>query len=202
MPTEAQLRKLFPRISPAMVVEILGAVDHFDAADLRLNVSRMAMFFAQFGHETRDFQDFEEDLSYRAERLRAVWPSRFPTAESAAPYARDPEALANKVYGGRMGNIHTGDGWRYRGRAGGLTGRDAYRTVGKLVGYDYEAHPELVSKPFHVIVSACGIWRWKKLNPTADRNDVAGNTRLLNGGTIGLDDRRQRFGLATVILRG
>lgn len=201
MPTEGQLLKLFPRADRAVVREILGGVDHFRLAKI-VSVSRMAMFLAQFGHETGGLRRLTEDLDYSAERLTEVWPARYPTVADAMPYAHNPVALANKTYGGRMGNVRPTDGWIYRGRGPGVTGREAYREVGKRVDQAFEGHPDLVATPYGAFVAAIGVWIWKDMNPTADREDVTGNTRKLNGGLIGLTDRRALFGLAKVILNG
>ena len=77
-----------------------------------------------------------------------MWPRQFPTLEEAAPYVHQPEKLANKVYGGRMGNREPDDGWRYRGRGlVQLTGRDEYRRYGRLIGVDLEAVPDLIMDP-------------------------------------------------------
>lgn len=201
MPTEEQLLKLFPNARRDVVREITGGVDWFGLADIT-TVPRMAMFLAQFGHETRNLRGLTENLNYSAERMMEVWPGRFPTLLSAKLYANKPEALANVVYGGRMGNNRPGDGWTYRGRGPGVTGRDAYREVGKLTDQPFEGHPDLVAGPYGAFVAAIGVWIWKGLNATADHQDVAGNTRILNGGLIGLADRRTLFALAVVLLRG
>ena len=87
-------------------------------------------------------------MNYSAERLCQVWPTRFPALADARPYARNPEALANCVYGGRMGNTAPGDGWRYRARTPiGLTGKDNYGHVGVLMGQDLVNSPELLEQP-------------------------------------------------------
>lgn len=201
MPTRGALAKLFPRALPAVIDEILDGQEHFLKAQIT-TLDRMAMFLTQFGHETGGLRDLTENLSYSAERLMEVWPGRFPTLQKANVYARNPEALANYAYGGRMGNIQPNDGWVYRGRGAGLTGRDAYRIVGGLVGLPLEREPDLAATPRGAFVSACGIWAWKTCNITADRADVPANTRRWNGGGIGLVQRREIFGLARVILRG
>lgn len=99
-----------------------------------LSDEQRARFLANVGHETGGLSVFEENLNYSAERLRVVWPKRFPTLASTAGYARNPVALANKVYAYRMGNgdEKSGDGWRYRG-AGmlQLTGRNNHADCGK-----------------------------------------------------------------------
>jgi putative chitinase len=210
MPTETQLLKLFPSARRDVVREILGGIDYFRLADIT-TVPRMAMFLAQFGHETRNLRSLTEDLNYSAARMAEVWPHRYavvPDAEVKTPnalaltLAHNPEAFANATYGKRMGNTKPSDGWTYRGRGFGLTGRDGYREAGKRVDQPFEGHPDLVATPYGAFLSGIGVWIWKGLNGTADRQDVTGNTRILNGGLIGLNDRRMLFGLAVVLLRG
>ena len=107
---------------------VMSALTWSDARDL-------PNFLAQVLHESGMLQRLEEGLSYSAERLTQVWPRRFPTLSSAMPYARNPRALANRVYGGRIGNSAPDEGWRYRGR--GLiqiTGRDNYALAEQLTG--------------------------------------------------------------------
>lgn len=84
-------------------------------------------------HETGGkMQPIEENLNYTsAARIRQVWPSRFASVAAAQPFVRNPQALANKVYGGRMGNTGANDGWLYRGRGlVQITGRDNYKKYG------------------------------------------------------------------------
>jgi putative chitinase len=125
--------------------------------------------------------------------MTQVWPGRFPTIASAQPYARNPRALANKTYGGRMGNRPgTDDGYNYRGR--GLiqiTGRDGYRQVGRIAGLPLEENPELASSGEFLLEVAGAFWQWKGLNPKADVDSVVAVTRLINGGTNGLADRKE-----------
>ena len=108
----------------------------------------------------------------------------------AKKYERNPEKLANFVYGGRMGNVNPGDGYKFRGRGYiQLTGRETYREVGKIAGLDLENDPELASKPENAIRIACAFWTWKKINPTCDTGDFTAVTKKINGGTNGLTDR-------------
>jgi len=130
---------LFARLSQDQVDCIEAVLD--EAA--HLPVSHLAYALATAHHETGGrFVPIEENMSYSARRMTEVWPSRFPDLESARPYARNPEALANRVYGGRLGNTQPGDGWRYRGRGlVQITGRANYAKVGRLIGVDLEADP-------------------------------------------------------------
>ena len=147
-------------------------------------------FLGQVLHESAKLERIEEGLNYSADRLMVVWPARFPSAADANLYARNPEALANKVYGGRLGNTQPGDGYKYRGR--GLiqvTGRDNYRAVGKAIGVDLEAHPDLLSDP-EFALSASVAW-WEGAVPDSVMGDITKVTKRVNGGTHGLSDRAQ-----------
>lgn len=96
-----------------------------------------------YGETGRRMTPIHENMSYTAARMVEVWPSRFKTEADAAPYAHQPEKLANLVYGGRLGNSAPGDGWRYRGRGlVQITGKDNYAKVSRLVGVDLVADPD------------------------------------------------------------
>ena len=110
----------------------------------------LAYMLATAWHETgRAMQPVAENLNYTsADRIRAVWPSRFPTVGSAAPYVRNPSGLANKVYGGRMGNTGPDDGWRFRGRGlPQITGKANYARAAAKLGLDLVGNPDLALRP-------------------------------------------------------
>ena len=119
----------------------------------------VAHVMAQISHECGAGHDVVENLNYTAGRMMQVWPSRFPTMASAAPYAGNPRALANKVYNGRMGNAPgSDDGWNFRGRgASQTTGREGYARLAKATGLDLLHHPDLVNDPAHFL--QCGVSR-------------------------------------------
>ena len=145
-------------------------------------------FLGQVIHESAGLTQFSENLNYSAERLCAVWPGRFPTLADARPYARSPEALANRVYGGRMGNTEPGDGWRYRGRGPiQLTGKNNYAFVGDLVGQDLVDLPELMEQPRYALEATIA-W-WEDRIPDSMLGDPEKVTMRVNGGLIGLADR-------------
>lgn len=166
--------------------------DVLSATTLGCHPLRLAHFFAQICHETGGLTILSENLNYRsAERLMAVWPSRFPTLQSAAPFVGNPRALANKVYARRMGNVDPDDGWKFRGR--GLlqiTGRDHYARNGRALSIPLEEAPELAIDPDHSLAVALETWRRAGCDALADADDVVAVTRAINGGTIGLADRR------------
>ena len=158
---------------------------------------RMAHFLAQCGHESGDLREIQENLNYSAKGLRGVFPKYFPTDDMALHYQRNPEMIANRVYGGRMGNgpEETGEGFRYHGRGLiQLTGKDNYRKCSHDVFGDDRLveNPDLLATPEGAVASACWYWTSHRCNQYADQNDVLHLTKLINGGTIGLDDRTAR----------
>jgi putative chitinase len=156
------------------------------------NADRMCMWTATLIHESFDFTRLEENLNYTAERLVQVWPRRFPTLDAARPFARNPQRLAERVYGGRMGNgpEGSGDAWLFRGR--GLiqiTGRAMYRRCGIGLAQPLEDKPEMLLDPELAALSAGWFFADSGCLPLADANDFDGVTRRVNGGTIGMVER-------------
>ena len=167
----------------------------------RMGRKSEAHFVSQVLHESGGLRWLEENLNYSAARLVAVWPRRFPTEDRARPYARNPERLANNVYGGRMGNTEPGDGWRYRGR--GLiqiTGRRNYELVQELTGMPVLEEPDLLTTPEPALLSALA-W-WGESVPDAESLSVEQVTRRVNGGLNGLADRQRLFDVALRVLGG
>ena len=164
---------------------------------------RQAAFIGQCAHESNNFTRLEEGLNYSVSRLMAVWPSRFPTLEAAAPYANNPEKLANKVYGGRadLGNKEDGDGFKFHGRGCiQLTGRDLYERCGEAIGADLINQPQLLVEPNYACLSAGWFWNKAGLNALADSKDYDTMTKRINGGLIGLDDRKAKIAKAISVL--
>ena len=150
---------------------------------------RQASFIGQCQHESGNFKVLEENLHYKPDRLHIVFPSRFPTVESALPFDT-PEKIANKIYGGRMGNLQDGDGWKYHGRGLiQLTGRDNYKSFSDSSGVDVMNNPDLLLEPEYACLSAGWYWNKRTLNMTADASDYKTMTQRINGGLLGLDDR-------------
>ena len=147
--------------------------------------ARVAAFLAQCHVESAGFARLSENLSYgSAERLCAVWPSRFRGLAAARPYVRAPERLANRVYAGRLGNgaEASGDGWRFRGRGlKQLTGRANYSAAGQALGRPYLEQPDLVARPHDAVRTACWFWRANGCNALADAGDLDAITRRING---------------------
>ena len=156
------------------------------------NRLRLEHFLAQILHESGGFRVLVENLNYSALRMTQVWPSRFPTVESAQPYAHQPRLLANKVYGGRLGNVDPDDGWRYCGRGLlQLTGRGSYKRVGERLGLDLVHDPDLVLQPTFALVVAGTVWSLALASVAADADHLARVTKAINGGQIGVVDRQR-----------
>ena len=169
---------------------------------------RVAHFLSQCAHESAGFKRLEENLNYSSKALRSVFGRYFGSAPKADAdeYARNPEMIANRVYNDtyrkyKMGNTQEGDGWRFRGRGlKQLTGRDNYTRFGKSVGMSAEEAAEYVATPAGAIASACWFWDANNLNDIADGDDVKRMTKKINGGSIGLDDRKKRYTNALKVL--
>jgi putative chitinase len=162
---------------------------------------RQACFIGQCMHESGGFRLLRENLNYSARALMNTWPSRFSDADVAEQYARQPEKIANKVYGGRMGNTEDGDGAKYIGRGLiQLTGKDNYKAFGEAIGEDLVANPQLVEEPRYAALSAGWFWNKRGLNALADVMDVTTLTVRINGGKIGIDDRIAKINKALDVL--
>lgn len=146
-------------------------------------------FVGQVLHETAKLESLEENLNYSSKRLCQVWPVRFPDEGVAAPYAFNPERLANKTYGGRMGNTEPGDGWRYRGRGIPMvTGKDNYELLEHLTGMPLVANPDLLKDPDMAL--QCAVLWWEKKVPDSAIDSIDRVSRAVQGGTTGLSDRQ------------
>jgi putative chitinase len=181
-------------------------VDALNETFTRFNLTtnnQMAMFIGQCSHECGNFRLLEENLNYRAETLMKLWPKRFPSLEFAKQYEKNPKKIANSVYANRMGNRDeaSGDGYRFRGR-GALqcTGHSTYFHAGKALGVDFVMQPDLIATPKYAALTAGWFWETHKLNPPSDALDYQKVTRIINGGTIGLDDRIKHVQQALAVL--
>jgi putative chitinase len=157
---------------------------------------KLAHFLAQCGHESAGFKVVNENLNYSVDGLKKIFPKYFPGNLSES-YARNPEKIASKVYGGRMGNgpEETKEGYKFRGRGYiQLTGKDNYTAFGKAINEDILSNPDLVSSKYPLLSAA---WFFSKncLGKCVDDSDatVTSVTKCVNGGTIGLPDRLKHF---------
>lgn len=169
-------------------------------------IERVAMFVAQCGHESGGFRVLSENLNYSAKALNTIFPKYFKRAgRDANEYHRQPEKIANVIYANRMdnGDTESGDGWRFRG--GGilqLTGRYNYTKFGEAVEMSAEEAVDYVRTKKGAIDSACWFWDENNINRWCDDMDVVGATKRINGGTIGLDDRKKHYLHAMDVLGG
>lgn len=202
MITAERLRAFSPAIPSANAVAMAVVLEANRAAAGLTTPQRVAHFLAQVAHESSGLTRFEEGLSYSAERLVQVWPSRFPNIGAATPYARNGAKLAEKVYGGRMGNTQPGDGFKFRGRGLiQLTGRDNYTKAAAYSGLPLVDDPGLASDPANAALIALGFWKSAALNDEADRDDIAAITRAVNGGLNGLEDRKAWLAKAKAVFQ-
>ena len=180
-------------------------VDALNEAFERFNINtpqRQAAFIGQCSHESGNFRVLEENLNYRPATLMRIWPSRFKTMDDCMACA-GPRGIANKVYANRMGNRdeRSGDGYRFRGRGCiQLTGSANYYHAGKACGVDFIMDPDLVATPKYAALTAAWFWSTHKCNEAADAGDWVRLTKIINGGTIGLQDRIKHIMEARAVL--
>jgi putative chitinase len=174
---------------------------------------RIAAFLAQTAHESGGYTTLTENLNYKAATLAACWPNRFavlgpdkkpvkdkqgkntPT-KVAESIAGKPELIANLCYSSRMGNgpAESGDGWLFRGRGlKQLTGRDNVTRCGRDLGVDFVSNPDLLLEPMYAARSAGWFWKTNNLAKFADAGDMEGMTKKINGGLIGIANRKERY---------
>lgn len=172
------------------------------------NKLRVAAFLAQCAHESGNFKFIKENLNYRWETLRRLFPKYFPTDDLAKQYANLPaskkqEAIANRIYANRMGNgpEESGDGWRYCGRGLiQLTGKFNYERYAESLEISVEEASEHLTTFEGCVQSACWFWEANNLNQWADKRDMITLTKRINGGTIGLEDRIKHYNHACEVL--
>lgn len=175
-------------------------VDPLTLACARFDINtppRLAAFIGQCAVESARFTALEENLNYtNAQRIRDVWPSRVPTVDIAASLVRNPQALANRVYAGRLGNGDeaSGDGWRYRGRGLiGITGMANYTLAATALAMPLVTEPDLVAQPAGACLTAAWFWHVHQLNALADRGQVDAITRQVNGPAMMHADLRRQY---------
>lgn len=190
-----KLEKLKGHIPDSVIAQIPDTASRF-AINTPL---RLAHFLAQCGHESGGFRATQENLNYSAKGLMGIFKKYFPTQALAEQYQRNPQKIASKVYGGRMGNgpESTGEGFKFRGRGYiQLTGKENYTAFGKSINEDMTANPDKVATHYPLLSAA---WFFSKngLHRMSDEGAtdavVTKITRRVNGGTIGLADRIKHF---------
>jgi putative chitinase len=209
-----ELRKLMPKLSLAKAGEYAPLLSVSMREFGVVSKKHRCSYLSQLAVESLQLTRWVENLNYSAHRLTQVWPGRFPSIAAAAPYAMNPQALAEKVYGGRMGNTKAGDGWKYRGRFPiQATGGDMYRKAAKALKVtELATDPDtcLDDKLIGFRVSAWIFAVEKGCNRLAEdlRLDGSAHDRAIqieiceriNGGHHGLSDRLNYFRIAKQVL--
>jgi putative chitinase len=189
-----KLENLKGHVPDAVIAQIPDAAKKFNIS----NPLRLAHFLAQCGHESAGFKAIQENLNYSADGLKKIFPKYFP-GNLAEGYARNPEKIASKVYGSRMGNGDetTKEGFKFRGRGYiQLTGKDNYTKFAKFIGEDTVGNPDLVATKYPLASAAFFFDSnklWEICDKGADDATVTAVTKRVNGGTIGLADRIKHF---------
>lgn len=204
MVTSEQLRQL--KIDPSLADPFNETFQRFGI----LTPAQQASWIGQCGHECGNFRIMEENLNYKAATLLKLFPQTPKrlwgfTPESAAAYEKQPQKIANRIYSNRMGNRDeaSGDGWRFRGSGFlQLTGMSNFYHAGQALGVDFIMQPELVRTPMYAAQTAGWFWQTHKLNQYADSGDILTMTKRINGGTIGLEDRKMHIEHALHVLGG
>ena len=192
--TASQLKEMVPGIP---------YVDHWVEAlnqllpDYEINTpKRVAAFIAQCAHESGGFKFLSENLNYKAESLMKVFPKYFHDIGTAKQYEKQPAKIANKIYADRMGNgpESSGDGFKYRGRGLiQLTGKTNYEWFAASLEISSAEASEYLETFEGAAQSACWFWENNNLNKWADAGDIEKMTKIINGGTIGLEDRKKHY---------
>ena len=200
---EQLLRRLWPNGDshiPGLIEGIAASSQNVFARRGITTPLQAAHIMAQLSLECGAGTEVVENLSYTARRMMQVWPSRFPTLASALPYQRNPQKLAEKVYGGRMGNAHPGDAYKFRGRGGSqTTGLSAYVALSHASGHDLIANPDLLNEPDLFLDFAvadfimCGCLPYCAPRPGLPLGDIRAVTHHLNGGYTNEAEREAWF---------
>ena len=189
-----KLEKLKGHVPDSVIAQIPDTAAKFNIT----TPLRLAHFLAQCAHESGNFKLVSENLNYSSDRLKKVFPKYFPGTLSES-YARNPEKIASRVYGGRMGNGDetTKEGFKFRGRGFiQLTGKQNYTNFTKFIGEDCVANPDLVASKYP-LSSAAFFFNsnklWEICDKGADDATVTALTKRVNGGILGLDHRLKEF---------
>jgi len=169
--------------------------------------NRVAGFIAQAAVETGDFRTLEENLNYSESALNRVF-KRYFRNRNAAEYARNPKKIANYVYmdeyrtkRGALGNVHEGDGWKFRGRGiKQLTGRTNYQRFANDHDMTVDEAIDFIETKEGALTSAIWFWNKTKCNKYADRGDIVGLSKAINGGTNGLAERKSKWAKALQVI--
>jgi putative chitinase len=203
MITKEQLTKILNTGDAALVDKLLPGINEA-LVKFQINTPlRISHFLAQLLHESGNLLRTIENLNYGAPGLLSTFRKYF-TVEQATQYARKPEKIAARVYANRMenGDEATGDGWKYRGRGYiQLTGKSNYKALTESLNVDFVANPDLVATPQYAALSAGWYWNSRGINKLADADDILKVTKAINGGTIGLEDRKHHLAHVKSIIK-
>jgi putative chitinase len=206
-----QVESLAPSLQGTYRQGFIGGQGMLDVYGISTTPVRIAHFMAQVLHESGALTMLDENLHYSAARLVQVWPSRFLPRGPLDPqeYAYNERKLGNVVYGGRMGNTGPDDGYHFRGRGLlQLTGRDGYAQATRLLRVqaahvpDFTEDPDAVLAPMWCVGVAAADWALRGCNELADADDLEQVTRRINGGLLGLEDRRKWLEAAKAVWCG
>lgn len=192
--TAVRLQKIYPGANPKFIADINNMANEWDIT----TKAQFCLFLANVLVESGGFndKDLRENFNYRAEVLHKTFKKYIGSVDQArALLAKGPEAIANHVYGGRLGNgAYNGDGWRYRG--GGLiqtTGLYNFSVTGKAINEDLVNFPTRIADPKIAVKSAMYYWKSRNCGQFADRMEVTLCRKAINGGSNGLDEVNQYF---------
>jgi putative chitinase len=198
------LQKLCPQTKPAVLKKYAESLhETAEYYDMYVNKKRAAAFIAQVAHESGGFNFVKENLNYSAKGLRTTFKKYFADESTANAYAKQPIKIANKVYANRMGNGDeaSGDGYKYCGRGLiQLTGKQNYTKFAADLGISVDETVAYLETPEGAVSSAGWFWDNNNLNSYCDKDDFVGLTKRINGGTIGLEDRKHHYELALSLL--
>ena len=193
MITLEQLSNIYENTDDSILAKF---VDPINKAIDKFQIEFVGMFLAQMGHESAELSVLEENLNYRAERLSAVFPRYFSDVDPT-DYEHNPEKIANRVYANRMGNgdESSGDGWKFHGRGAiQLTGRSNYTKFADDMDMGLDDAIAYLCTPEGAIMSAGWFWNYRSIDDVG--NNITAATKLVNGGTNGLNERNAIFNRA------
>lgn len=202
MITLPTLQKLFPNTPKATLTPYVSILnDKLPAHDIT-GQKRVACLLAQVGHESAGLTARLENLNYSAAGLLATFPKYFTPAQAKA-YTRQPERIANRVYANRMNNgpEASGDGWRFRGKGLiQLTGKANHQAFAKWMSLTLDEAVVYLTTLEGAVMGAVWFWESRGLNALADGGQITAMTKVINGGTNGIDDRKRLWKLALTLL--
>jgi putative chitinase len=199
--TKEQLRSLASKARPEYLQTFENADEVFAKYGLNDSPLRLAHFMAQVLHETGAFTIMFENMNYSSQALVSLFSNRISAADAdkygrTDQHAADQRMIGDTIYGGawglkNLGNTQPDDGYNFRGT--GLlqmTGRGSRTTIGTKLGVDLVNTPDNAADPKYLLAIACEEWNEKGCSPFADKDDILTITKRINGGTNGLDSRK------------